>query len=51
MVFPRNAGTFLMGRVEISLKESAVSKIVVIASFDRHLVPKIFLRINIKDYL
>ena len=43
MVFPRNVGTFLIGRVEISLKESAVSKIVVISSLARHFIPKIFL--------
>ena len=51
IVFPRNAGTFLIGRVDISLKESAVSKIVVISPWDRHFVPKIFLRLNITDYL
>ena len=51
MVFPRNVGTFLIGRVEISLKESAVSKIVVISSSAKHFVPKIFLRLNITNCL
>ena len=31
-VFPRSVGTFLMSRSEISLKEAAVSRMVVISS-------------------
>src|SRR5262245_22763835 len=38
-VLPRNVGTFLMGRVEISRKDSAVSKISSICSTERSWMP------------
>src|SRR5215211_579094 len=39
-VFPRRAGTFLMERVDTSLKDSAVSRMTLISSTDSSLMPK-----------
>jgi len=39
-VLPRSVGTFLIERVEISLKESAASRIVLISSTESSLIPR-----------
>ena len=41
MVRPRSVGTFLMGRAEISLKESAVLRIYAISSVESCSIPRI----------
>lgn len=38
-VFPRSVGTFFIARLETSLKESAVSRMVLISSTDSSLIP------------
>src|ERR1044071_3107504 len=45
-VLPRRVGTFLMARVETSLKEAAVSRTVLISSTDNSLMPKRSFRVN-----
>src|ERR1051325_5469584 len=47
-VLPRNVGTFLIGRSLISLKEVAVSRMVVISSTDSSRIPSRSLRLNAK---
>ncbi len=44
-VLPRSVGTFLFERVEISLNDSAVSRIVVISSTDSSRMPRRSLRL------
>ena len=42
MVWPRRVGTFLMGRSEISLNESAVLRIWVISSLESCSIPRMW---------
>ncbi len=39
IVRPLRVGTFLIGRVEISLKDSVASRMVMMSSFDSWLIP------------
>src|SRR5205085_12004689 len=46
IVLPRSVGTFLIERLLISLKDSAVSRMVVISSTDNSRIPSRSLRLN-----
>lgn len=46
-VLPRRVGTFLMARVEISLKDSAESRIVLISATSSSLIPRRSFRLNV----
>ena len=48
MVLPRSVGTFLIERREISLKESAESRIVLISSTESSLIPRRSFLVNAK---
>ena len=45
-VFPRSAGTFLIERVDTSLKDSAVSRMALISSTVSSLIPRRSFRLN-----
>ena len=45
-VLPRRVGTFLIERVDTSLKDSAVSRMVLISSAESSLMPSRSLRLN-----
>ena len=50
IVLPRRVGTFLISRVETSLKESTVSRTVVISSADRSRIPSKSFRLKANSY-